>query len=419
MNSYQPKEFWLFTKGGMATVIVGGFLALAAIVSVPQMVENLDANDLMVLQSPIEGNLSTYTEPGVKWQTFGKVTKYPRRSEYRFTNAKDMAADSGPKKLRFNDGGHADLSGAISWEMPLEPEAILKIHKKFGSAQAVEQQVVARMVDNAVYLAGPLMSSTESSGERRAELVQHINDQAENGVYVTRNVEKEVVDPITGVKKVITATEIVRDEKGLPRRQQGSLLAEFKINLLPLSIQDLKYDKVVEDQIAQRQKATTEVQIAQANAKKAEQDAITIAKQGEAKAAATKWEQEAVKAKEVTHAQQKLEVATLAAKEAEQYKREQILRGEGDAAARRLVMEADGALDKKLQAYVDVQKAWAEAYAKNTTQQVPSVIMGGNGSAPSHGQGGAQTMMDAMAVKALKDLGTEIRASGVSNTAKK
>jgi hypothetical protein len=401
--------------------VIGALVLFGSIVAIPQMYENLDAHEIMVIQSPIDGTLTVHTDPGVKWQGFGKVTKYPRRAQYSFQQTADPRGVETAKKLQFNDGGHANLSGAISWEMPLKPEDVVNIHKKFGSAEGVEQQAVSKMIDAAIYLAGPLMSSTESSGERRAELVHYINDQAEHGVYVTRVVEKNLKDPVTGAVKTVTATEIVRDEKGLPKRQQGSILTEFNIKLLPLSISRLAYDKIVEDQIAQRQKATTEVQISQANALKAAQDAITIAKQGEATAAKTKWEQEAVKAKEVTLAQQKLEVATLGAREAEQYKREQILRGEGDAQRRAAVMSADGALDKKLEAYVEVQKAWAEAFQKKEGALVPQVIMGGNNgtNGPASAVSSAQNMMDLIAIKSARELAADMAVAGKVETAKK
>ena len=375
--------------------------------------ENLDAKEVMVIQSPIDGTLAVFTDPGVKWQGFGKVTKYPRRDTFTFgSNGKDDTS----RKLRFNDGGHANLYGSVSWEMPLKPDQIIAIHKTFGSPEAVESAAVAKMLDAAIYLAGPLMSSTESSGERRAELVQYINDQAENGVYVTQVKEREIIDPISGQKKLALVTEIMRDDKGNPKRQQGSILGEFNIKLMPMTISDLKYDKIVEDQIAQRQAATTQVQIAQANARKAEQEAITTAKQGEANAAAAKWKQETIKAQAVTEAEQKLRVAELAAKEAEQYKREQILRGEGDSQRKQLVMNADGALDQKLEAYMEVNAKYAEAI--KTAQPgawTPSVVMGSSGSA---GTGtNASTLIDLFTAKTARDLGIDMSVAGKAATA--
>lgn len=390
-------------------------LVIAALIGTPWFVtnmwENLDAHEIMVIQSPMDGTLTVHTDPGVKVQGFGKVTKYPRRAQYEFSSD-----DATSKKLRFNDGGHANLYGSVSWEMPLSAKEVIAIHKTFGSAEGVQSAAVGKMIDAAVYLAGPLMSSTESSGERRSELVQYINDQAEHGVYVTTVKEKEIIDPMTNQKKLATVTVIERDKDGMPRRQQGSILGEFAIKLLPMSIKELKYDSVVENQIKQRQEATTQVQIAQAQAKRAEQDALTTAKQGEANAAKAKWEQETIKAKMVTEAQQKLEVATLGAKEAAQWKTEQILRGEGEAERKRLVMSADGALEPKLNTVLEVHKVWADAYAKNTTQQVPSVVMGGSSDSRT-AMGNAQNLMDLLTIKTSRDLAIDLGVGGREATA--
>lgn len=393
------------------SLIIVGLLALGSPIIIGNLWENLDAHEIMVVQAPTSGELTVHTDPGIKWQGFGKVTKYPRRAQYEF----DTAGSS--KKIRFNDGGHADLFGAVSWEMPLSGKEVIAIHKTFGSYQGVEQAAIGKMIDASVYLAGPLMSSTESSGERRAELVQYINDQAENGVYVTSVKEKEIIDPITNTKKAVTVTVIERNEKGMPRRQQGSILADFNIKLLPMSIKELKYDSVVEDQIKQRQSATTQVQIAQANARRAEQDALTTAKQGEANAAKAKWEQETIKAKMVTEAQQKLEVATLSAKEAAQWKAEQILRGEGEAARKRLVMAADGALQPKLDIMLEVNKVWADAYARNTTQQVPTVVMGGYGGGKGDtAMSNVQSLMQTVGAKAAYDFAVDLGVGGKNAT---
>ena len=391
--------------------ILGGLIALVLVVLVPNFIENQDASELMVIQS-VSGELNVYTEPGPHWQGFGKVTYYPRQAQYSFcsVSSADKAeqlcenANSPSKKLRFNDGGHANLNGFVMWEMPTDAKSIIEIHKRFGSAESVQNRAVAKMIDGAVYLAGPLMSSTESSGSRRSELVQYINDQAENGVYVTHSENVTAKDPITGQEKTDSVTKIAMGSNGLPARQQGSVLAELGIKLQPMSISELKYDSIVEKQIAERQKAITQVQNARANALRAEQDAITVAKQGEADAAKAKWEQEVIKAKLVTEAQQKLEVAQLATKEAEQFKQAEILKGQGEAERKRLVMSADGALDPKLKAYIEVNAKYADAISNYKGNWVPGVVMGSTG-----GKGnGAQDMIDLLSVKTAKELGLDM-----------
>ena len=405
--------------------IGGSILALVtAFVAIPNLFENLDASQIMVIQYPT-GGLTVYTEPGPRWQGFGKVTKYPRQAQYSFcsqtvqdgTTVQEVTCENtttGAKRLRFNDGGHATLIGSVNWEMPLDEKSIINIHKKFGSAQGVETNAIGKMLDAAIYLAGPLMSSTESSGARRSELVQYINDQAENGVYVTS--VKNIIEKDAGGNEVTTSvTEIQHNANGTPKRQQGSILSAFNLKLLPLSISELKYDAVVEKQIAQRQASTTAVQLARANATKAEQDAITVEAEGKAKAAQTKWTQEAINAKEISEAEKKLKVATLAAQEAEQFKKQQILMGEGEAARKRLVMQADGALDKKLDAYKVVQGYWANAFKDFKGQMVPGVQMGGG--AGSNSASNTSALVDMLTAKTAKDLAVDLSNSGRGATA--
>lgn len=401
------------------SLIIGGLLAAVAFIGIPNLIEVQDASEYLVIQS-VRGELNVYTEPGPHWQGFGKVTTYPRQSQYSFcstkTGAKCDEANTIGKKIRFNDGGHATLNGFVLWEMPSDELSIIKIHKKFRSPEAVQNQAVAKMIDGALYLSGPLMSSTESSGSRRAELVQYINDQAENGIYVTETANTITKDALSGEEKSEPVTKIVYAPTGQPKRQQSSLLADLNIKLQPMSINELAYDGVVENQIAQRQKATTQVQIAIANARKAEQDAITAEAQGKADAAKAKWEQEVIKAKLVTEAEQKLEVAQLAAKEAEQYKQAEILRGQGEAERKRLVLQADGALEKKLDAYIKVNALYAESISKYQGQWVPSVVMGGSDSSK---QSGAQNMIDMLSVKTAKELALDLSMSGKEQTVKR
>jgi hypothetical protein len=381
----------------------------------PKLIEDLDAKEIMVIQS-ITGTLTVYTDPGPQWQGFGKVTKYPRQSQYSFCSILDEQTDtevkcegstSNAKRVRFSEGGHAMLKGSVSWEMPLDTQSVLEIHRKFGSAEALESMAIGKSLDSAAYFSGPLMTSTESSGSRRGELVQYINDQASRGIFVTRS-SQETIKDITGAKETVTITEIIRDPKtGLPQRQQGSIIEDFKLKLLPISINELKYNKVVEKQIADRQASTTQVQLAQATTLKAEQQAKTTEAEGKANAAQAKWAQETIKAQKVVEAQQAYEVAVLAAKEAEQYKRKQILIGEGDGAKARLVMQANGALEQKLATYKEVNEMYADAIAKHNGPLVPSTIIGGSGSG-SGAPNSVTGLMDMFMVKTARDLGLDM-----------
>lgn len=392
---------WLNGKA-IAALIVG----VLTIIAIPNCVEWLDAKHVMVVQYPT-GTMVAFTEPGPKAQWFGTVTKYERRAEYKFGGKNNYE----PLRIRFNDGGHADMIGAISWEIPTSADALLKLQREFASQEAVEQQLVARALGNAVYFTGPLMSSTESSGERRAEMLQYIDDQARRGIFQTLTRTERKVDPLTKSEQSVNVVDIVREKDGTAKRNQISNLSQYGVNLLQLAVNEIKYDGIVEKQIAERQNAITQVQIALANARKAEQDALTIAKQGEAKAATAKWEQETIKAREVTKAEQEKSVAITQAEKsrdvaklekdaAEFTKQREILLGQGESERRRLVMSADGALEKKLEALVTINAAYATAIKDYKGNWVPQTVMGG----ASGAQNGGMALVDLLTAKTARDL---------------
>jgi regulator of protease activity HflC (stomatin/prohibitin superfamily) len=194
--------------------------------------------------------------------------------------------------------------------MPQDEKAILKLHTDFGSQLAIEQQLIRQVVTKAVYMTGPLMSSKESSAEKRNDLLSYIEDQSINGVYRTKQEDIKVHDDLMNTDKTITVVKIV-EKNNSPLRQEISAIKQYNVSLQGLALNSIDYDEEVEKQIKVQQQAYMQVQTAIANSKKAEQDAITTELQGKAAAAKAKWEQEVIKAQAITQAQQEKEVAEL------------------------------------------------------------------------------------------------------------
>jgi len=398
--------------------VLGAIAAAATVVTLvlsPMLVENVDAGNITVIQSPVSGDLTVYFDGGWKWQGFGKVTTYPRRDIFDFSIKKAEGADKAvpgdesDKSIptRFNDGGNGSISGTMNWQMPLKADSVIALHKDFGSVAAIEQQLIRTAMQKVVYNVGPTMSSTESSAEKRPEIPKYVDDQLIHGPYLTKTVQMIQQDPVTGKDKQVAVVQIAMSDNGQPLRESKSQITEYGIMLQPVSINQIRYNKIVEDQIAQRQIATTQVQISIANARKAEQEAITTEQQGKANAAKAKWEQEVENAKTIADAQAKIIIADANVKEAEAFKKSETLRGEGEAARKRLVMEADGQLDKKLEAIVKINSLYADAIkSAQPGAWSPSVVMGG--SSGTNGGQNASTLVDLMTAKTAKEIGLDL-----------
>ncbi len=77
---------------------------------------------------------------------------------------------------------------------------------------------------------------------------------------------------------------------------------------------------------------------------------------------------------------------------------------DAQAYARSKIMKADGALEMKLKAQIEVQKVWAEAFGKYTGAIVPQFQTGG-----SPATNGALNFMDIMTAKTAKDFALDLR----------
>lgn len=390
-------------------------LTLAAVAAVVlllmsgSVIESVDANEVLVVQTP-SGDLIVHTDPGIKMQWFGKATHYQKRDQFWFSDKEGQGADmETPIPVRFNDAGEASISGSVAWEMPLDPETILAIHSRYGTHASLEQQLVRTVVEKAVYMTGPLMSSRESYAERKNDLISLISDQIANGIYDTTTTQVQQVDPITGQTRTVSVVALAKDGAGNIVRQDESPLEEFHIRAFNLSINSVDYSDAVDKQIAEQQVLTQRVQTALAEAREAEQRKNTTEQQGAADAAKAKWEQEVIKAKEVTAAEQRKAVADLDVQTADARKREQILIGQGEAERKRLVMEADGALVQKLEAYKEVSYAYAGALRE---MDVPTVVFqGGDGGDVRSVDSGA-ALMRLLTAKTAKDLGLSLDIPG-------
>lgn len=384
-------------------------LLLFAIFSISgSLFENVDARKICVIQAPVSGELTIHFDQGLKYQGFGKVTTYDKEKEYSFSGAKDQGSLGDQSiGIRFNDGGKARISGTFRYELPGTENEMRNIHFKYGSMEAVDQELVRTVIEKAVYMTGPLMSSKQSSAEKRNDLLSFIEDQAKVGVYKTRVIERKEIDPLSGKEKTVAITELIVGENGLVKRQDESPLSKFGINLYNLSLNNISYDETIENQITEQQAAIMRVQTSIAEAREAEQMAIKAEAQGKAEAATARANMEVEKVTAVTKAEQKRDVARLALEEAEFYKKQQILKGEGEAARKRLAAQANGSLEQKLAAYIEVQKNWANAFANSKQAFVPSVIMGGSGSAGNNST--ADNWMQMMMVKSAKDLSLDMK----------
>jgi hypothetical protein len=377
LNSLKEK---LKTMNSKKTLLTGfGILLLIFLILSGKVIENVDNSEIVIIQSVFSGKISIYTTPGPVVQNFGRASHYKKSNQFWFSKKTDENNEASREldqsiKIRFNDGGHGQISGSVRWYMPSDEKAILKLHTDFGSQSAIEQQLIRQVVTKAVYMTGPLMSSKESSAEKRNDLLSYIEDQSINGVYRTKQEDIKVHDDLMNTDKTITVVKIV-ESNSVPMRQEVSAVKFYNVNLQGLALNAIDYDEEVEKQIKVQQQAYMQVQTAIANSKKAEQDAITTELQGKAAAAKAKWEQEVIKAQAITQAQQEKEVAALEAQTAMLTAQRVKTDADAKSYANSKLVSAGLTPQEKAQFEKDTRIGVAEALSKLV---LPSTYLSGN-----------------------------------------
>lgn len=391
--------------------VAGVFLIIGLLMS-GSLVEYVDASDIVLIQS-LGGDLTWHTQSGPVWQGLGKVTVYPKRGTIRFDVERDSEGNivgaDGRLPIQFYDGGKGTIEGSINYELPLIPDQLTELHSKFNNPDALVAGLIKPALNKTIYMTGSLMSSHESYKEKRTQLLQYVDDMIQNGVYLLEARQVEQTDPISGERRTMVISEITRDAQGQPRRAEEGQLKRFQVKAFNFSIENLDYTEAVDQQITQQQQITMAVQTAMAKAREAEQNKLTANAEGEAAAMKTKWEQEQINAKIISQADGEKRAAELRKQAAEFTRQEQILLGQGEAERKRLVMSADGALEKKLDAWLKSQEMWAAAFKGYPGALVPSVVMGQGASTGASSVGSIQQFMDVLGAKAAKDLSLDMQ----------
>lgn len=410
----------VMTTKQIATLVFLLFILLVLIFSAGSMFETVPAGYYQIKQAAVSGKLTAKMTPGLWWQNFGDIYQFPTSETFFFTkdNKEGKPVDESIK-VTFADGSECDISGTARIIMPTTEEEALNLTVKLGfrDYHSIEKKLILPTIRRALVITATMMTAQESYNVKRIDFLKWASSQIEHGIAVTREIEKEVKDPVTGELVVKKFKEIVTDDKG-QIVYESNPLAGTGIKLQNFEVKDFAYSDAVKKQIAEQQSAIMGVATAKANAQKAEQAKITAEAEGKAKVTTAQYEKEQEKIKAVVDAEkdkavavlngQKLkEVADLQKQAAEFTKQEQILLGQGEAERKKLVMEADGALEKKIDAAKYMADVWAKAYA---SRQVPSYYVdGGSGSGSgSQSDGQSAQFMSMLNTQIAKNLGLDL-----------
>lgn len=381
----------------VVTIAIVAAIAITTLCCLGSIAEDVKNDQIVVNQVPITGTMEVWSQPGMYAQKFGHITTYQKTEQLWF----GAQGQGDPIPVIFNDASDGLIYGSLRVKLPTDREHMLRIQTDYNGMDRLMNDLVRPTVTKVVYASGPLMSAFESYAEKKNDLIEYITDQLNNGVYKTTINKVETIDPLTGEKKTVNVASLIEDENapGGYKRSEKSPFAYYGITIGSeaggqVSVSKIAYSDKVNAQIAQQQEANMLIQTSKAKAAAAQQEAVRAEEEGKAAAAKAKWEQEKVKAVEVTKAEQEFEVSRLAALKANEVKKKIIAEGEAEAAANRAKVAAG--LTPQERAEWDYKTKVGVAQALAGIKLPTYVVAGGNGS--------QNNAMDAMGLKMMTDL---------------
>lgn len=381
----------------VVTIAIVAAIAITTLCCLGSIAEDVKNDQIVVNQVPITGTMEVWSQPGMYAQKFGHTTTYQKTEQLWF----GAQGQGDPIPVIFNDASDGLIYGSLRVKLPTDREHMLRIQTDYNGMDRLMNDLVRPTVTKVVYASGPLMSAFESYAEKKNDLIEYITDQLNNGVYKTTINKVETIDPLTGEKKTVNVASLIEDENapGGYKRSEKSPFAYYGITIGSeaggqVSVSKIAYSDKVNAQIAQQQEANMLIQTSKAKAAAAQQEAVRAEEEGKAAAAKAKWEQEKVKAVEVTKAEQEFEVSRLAALKANEVKKKIIAEGEAEAAANRAKVAAG--LTPQERAEWDYKTKVGVAQALAGIKLPTYVVAGGNGS--------QNNAMDAMGLKMMKEL---------------
>jgi regulator of protease activity HflC (stomatin/prohibitin superfamily) len=382
---------------------------LVGIVCSGKILETVEKGTYQIKQAAISGTMDAKMTPGMWLQNFGDIDVWPKAETYFFTHDNDTKGDSDTDtsiEVRFNDGSVCKISGTLRIILPNTKDEALNLVTQRGhkTYKDVQEKLIKPTLRNVLRSTANLMSARESYSEKRLDFTNWARDQIEKGVYQTKEETKQVEDLVTGEKTWKLVKTILTDGSGKPLHEDNPMLGTG-IELKNFEIKSFVYEKKVQTQISAQQEARMAVETAKAEAEKAKQGELKAIAEGKMKVATAKYEKEQDKVRAVVEAQkdkevfelnaardknvaviageQRKEVATLDRDAAKLKKEELILLGQGEAERKKLVLAADGALEQKLKAVVQMNRDAMDALSKRA---VPTNYFAGGGEG---GKGGS------------------------------
>ena len=320
-------------------------------------------------------------------------------------------------------------------------DQFLKIAQEYRNPENFIKTALVPAIKETLQATASLMSADDFYAGARSEFAAEFENQLNDGLYLIKR--KEIRGPrghLPSQTAILQAgteqgnfgdnnasqfvTEKVMDSKGIPVRKQQQF-RKYGVEVVEARITNVDPNPQYKQRMVKVQQALAELAVARQNRLKEEEEKLLVTARGEKEVEARRQETLRDQIEQTTQAETEKQLAVINA-EREKQRAEiekqtaELLRdkasitaqatkitADAEAYARKAVIEADGALQPKLDALVQINKVWAEAASQ---APVPGVMMGGSGNGASASrQDEIGQLMGILATKAARDLSLDMK----------
>ena len=347
----------------------------------------------------------------------------------------------------------AKVESSARFRLP-SGEQFLKIAQEYRNPENFIKTALVPAIKETLQATASLMSADDFYAGARSEFAAEFENQLNDGLYLIQR--KEIRGPrghLPSQTAILQAgteqgnfgdnnasqfvTEKVMDSKGIPVRKQQQF-RKYGVEVVEARITNVDPNPQYKQRMVKVQQALAELAVARQNRLKEEEEKLLVTARGEKEVEARRQETLRDQIEQTTQAETEKQLAVINA-EREKQRAEiekqtaELLRdkasitaqatkitADAEAYARKAVIEADGALQPKLDALVQINKVWAEAASQ---APVPGVMMGGSGNGASASRqdeiGQLSTELDRIEsrVRRLNALGFDVAELDITTSA--
>ncbi|CAM3015414.1 SPFH domain-containing protein [Pseudomonas plecoglossicida] len=381
-----------------------------------------------------------------KW--FGRSTAWRRTIGVQSSLQADSADDarSGHPSVTLDNLpivflGNVDAKAEFSTQFRLPSgDAFRKIAQEYRTPDNFLQRALLPAVKETLQATASLMSADDYYAGNRSHFGAEFENQLRNGLYLTSRKEIRVHRDNYPAQTAIlqsgtdqgsfgdnSATRFIiekkRDKDGQELRKQQQFRL-FGVEVVDARVTHIDPNPQYQQRMVRVQQALAELAVARQNRLKEEEEKELVSARGAKDVEAKRQESLRQQIERTTQAETEKQLTLINAerekrraeidKQTAELLRDQArvnaeatkITADAEAYAREAAIKADGALQTKLDALVQINRAWATAAAR---APVPSVMMGGGAETGVGRQDEMSKLMSVLAAKAATDLVVDLK----------